>query len=437
MNPNSDTVTTLKPNGYAANGNSHGQSSDPMSRILYAYDLESQGDTQAAREIYQQIIAEDQDGTHAAIAAKAIEAIDESQGNSGKALQQEQSGTLTPSLDPQPTRLDKPEPSKESSKSRKVAQPQAKPQQKSPALGWFYNLPIGRKQFTALLVSEFLSLSLVGFGAFLIGKSLQDQLSKQAQSEVSVMDINYNIKINQMGFGFRGQSDNVAVISAASAYASKQPVPPPLKDQVKKILENEIKARKIEYATLVGVDAKVIVSANSDRTGQDFNPNNLVSDVVAEPNQIKATAIVSADDLQKEAPPLPDGFTPTDSLIRYTATAVKDPTSQKTIAVLISGDIVNKKPPIVENTLKALATTAQDTGKKGLGGYSAVYYRKPSGEFVLATSAEQPDFEAGTFNLPISGKEADDLLNRATNAENGQPVTGRVLVGNTYYTMSA
>ncbi len=442
MNSNSDTVTTLKSNGYTANGNPTGnptgQSSDPMSRILYAYDLESQGNAKAAREIYQQIIAEDQDGTHAAIAAKAIAAMDESQSNLGTAFKKEQNGSSTTSLVPQTTHIDKPEPSNESSKSLKVDQSsKVKLQQKSHALSWFYNLPVGRKQFTALLVSEFLSLSLVGFGAFLIGKSLQDQLFKQAQSEVSVMDINYNIKINQMGFGFRGQSDNVAVISAASTYANKQPVPPPLKDQVKKILENEIKARKIEYATLVGADAKVIVSANSDRTGQDFNPNNLVSDVVAEPNQIKATAIVSADDLQKEAPPLPDGFTPTDSLIRYTATAVKDPATQKVIGVLISGDIVNKKATIVENTIKALAATSQITGKKGIGGYSAVYYRKPSGEFAIATSVEQADFDTTTPNLPISGAAADDLLNRAATAENGQTVTGRVLVGNTYYTMAA
>ena len=250
------------------------------------------------------------------------------------------------------------------------------------------------------------------------------------------MDINYNVKINQMGFGFRGQSDNAAVISAATTYANKQPIAPPLKEQVRKILENEVKARKIEYATLVGADGKVIVSANSDRTGQDFDPNNLVSDILKDANQIKATAIVSADDLQKESPPLPDGFTATDSLIRYTATAVKDPTTLKTVAVLISGDIVNKKAPIVENTVKALAATSQ-VGKKGLGGYSAVYYRKPSGEFMIATSAEQPNAETSNTNVMISGAAADDLLSRAAAAENGQTVTGRILIGNTYYTMAA
>ncbi|MFN5924360.1 MAG: HAMP domain-containing protein, partial [Pseudanabaena sp.] len=450
MIPNNDTLasTVMSANGNGhANGNSP-QASDPMAQILSAYDLESQGDLTGAREIYQRII--DQDGTYAAIASKAIEAMGEGQSGADLLSINEEHGKRsleiaslkTSQVNSQvalsstaaqasPLRKDVPK-AKKVTKSSK-----AESKTKSSSLSWFYDLSVGQKQFTALLVSEFLSLSLVGFGAFLIGRSLQDQLFKQAQSEVSVMEINYNIKINQMGFGFRGQSDNAAVISAASTYASKQPMPAPLKEQVRKILENEIKARKIEYATLVGTDAKVIVSANSDRAGQDFDPNNLVSDILKDPNQIKATAIVSADDLQKEAPPLPNGFTPTDALIRYTATAVKDPATQKIIGVLISGDIVNKNSPIVENTVKALASTSQPTGKKGLGGYSAVYYRKPSGEFAIATSVEQLNSETSNLNLPMSGDAADELLKRAISVGNGQTVTGRVLVGNTYYTMAA
>ena len=407
---------TLIPPSLTTNGNVNNNSSDPMAQILYAYDLESQGNINAAREVYQKVIEEDINGTYAAIAIAAIAAMGET-------------STLKANQEPAIAGLVAPV---ESLSKKSVSQSTS---QSSP-LGWFYDFPVGQKQFLALLTSKILSLSLVGFGAFLIGRSLQDQLFKQAQSEVSVMDINYNVKINQMGFGFRGQSDNAAVISAATTYANKQPIAPPLKEQVRKILENEVKARKIEYATLVGADGKVIVSANSDRTGQDFDPNNLVSDILKDANQIKATAIVSADDLQKESPPLPDGFTATDSLIRYTATAVKDPTTLKTVAVLISGDIVNKKAPIVENTVKALAATSQ-VGKKGLGGYSAVYYRKPSGEFMIATSAEQPNAETSNTNVMISGAAADDLLSRAAAAENGQTVTGRILIGNTYYTMAA
>lgn len=405
--------------------------SDPMSEILRAYDLESQGNIDAARAIYQRIVDDDADGTYGAIASKAIAAMPKVE----EPVEDDDDDQFVLRYRGNVIKKTPAKKAQDSASAKAVSGIKKTLSKRHSSLVWFYDLPVGRKQLATLIASEFLSLSLVGFVALLVGQSLQNQLFKQAQSEVSVMDINYNIKINQMGFGFRGQSDNTAVISAATLYNNKEAMPAPLKDQVKKILENEIKARKIEYATLVGTDAKVIVNANSDRSGQEFNPNNLVNDILKDPSQIKATAIVSADDLKKEAPPLPEGFTPTDSLIRYTATAVKDPASQKVIGVLISGDIVNQKTPIVDNTIKALAK--QEADKKGLGGYGAVYYRKPSGEFMMATAVEQADFGLGKPNLPISGAAAEDLLKRAATAPNGQPVTGRVLVGETYYTMSA
>ena len=57
MTPTNDTLssTTLTANGNGTgNINSNGnfpQASDPMAQILYAYDLESQGDLTAAKEI--------------------------------------------------------------------------------------------------------------------------------------------------------------------------------------------------------------------------------------------------------------------------------------------------------------------------------------------------------------------------------------------------
>lgn len=163
MTQKNDSVTSTSPmsNGNG-NGNGNGtspQSPDPMARILYAYDLESRGDIDAARDIYQQIIEQDHDGTYGAIAGKAIAAMGESAVNLGD----------IPDKIP-----DKDLPSKKGGKSKKT-----KPR-KSLSLSWFYDLPVGRKQFTALIASELLSLSLVGFGAFLIGRSLQDQLFKQA-----------------------------------------------------------------------------------------------------------------------------------------------------------------------------------------------------------------------------------------------------------------
>jgi twitching motility protein PilJ len=295
---------------------------------------------------------------------------------------------------------------------------------------WFYNLPISRKQLYALITAQLVSIVGIGVGSTLIITiGLRSQLLEQAKAEVAVTDINYNIKINQMGFGFRGQSDNPSIIKAAIAHDSNQPLAADVKNEVKKILANEIKARKIEYATLVGRDFKIITNANSDRTGEIFNPDNLVSEIINNPKQIKANGIVTWSDIQKESPPLPDGFINQDGLICYTVTPVfKDAEKTQVVGALISGDIVNGKDPIVRGTVKA-------TGN----GYSAVYLRKPNGEFTLATSLDKGfslDLNKAQRNveLPPEGKA---FLEATVKAPEGTSVTGRISVAGQTYTVAA
>ncbi|MEO0688398.1 MAG: chemotaxis protein, partial [Cyanobacteria bacterium J06649_11] len=241
----------------------------------------------------------------------------------------------------------------------------------------FYNLPISRKQLIALIFCQLVSILGIGIGGTLIiTQGLRSQLREQAKSEVAVSNINYNIKINQMGFGFRGQSDNTAIIRAAILDSSNRVLSPNLRASVKRILQNEIKARNIEYATLVGKDSEIIVNANSNRAGEAFGLNGLVSQVLQDGQQIKASAIVKASELTKEKPPLPENFSNQDALIRYTVTPVRNPQTQEVVGALISGDIVNGKDGIVKGTLKAFD-----------GGYSAVYLNQ-AGEFDLASSLQ-------------------------------------------------
>ncbi|NET07568.1 MAG: HAMP domain-containing protein [Symploca sp. SIO2B6] len=287
----------------------------------------------------------------------------------------------------------------------------------------FYNLPIRNKQLLGLFTSEVISiLGLVGVGALLIVSSGQSQLRNQAKSELVVTQLNYNTKIDQMGFGFRGQSDNFAIIAAAN---QGDALTPDLKQKVKKILQNEIKAREIEYATLVGRDLTVIVNANEDRTGEFFNPNNLVDQVFRKPEQIKSSEIVSWSELIKESPPLPPNLMNQDALIRYTVTPVKNPNTNNVIAALVSGDIVNGKSPIVEKTLEAFD-----------GGYSAIYLRKPDGDFILTTAKNQSqnldsDSELNQVNLP------DQTLLKEAVISPGETVTKRIAIGKQTYTMAA
>ncbi|WP_243033360.1 hypothetical protein, partial [Vibrio cincinnatiensis] len=71
------------------------------------------------------------------------------------------------------------------------------------------------------------------------------QLKNQTLAELVVTEGNYNIKIDQMSFGFRGQPDNLAIIQAARLYSERQPIPAPLAAQVRDILKNETASRDI------------------------------------------------------------------------------------------------------------------------------------------------------------------------------------------------
>jgi methyl-accepting chemotaxis protein PixJ len=303
---------------------------------------------------------------------------------------------------------------------------------KDSPLNWFHSMPVRQKQLLALFASEALSaVGLVGAGSWLIVRGGQEQLVNQAKAEVAVTKVTYDIKVNQMGFGFRGQSDNTAIVQAAKDYAAGRSVSPDLRARVKAILANEVTARNIEYATLVGPDLRIISSANAERIGDRFDPDGLVGTVLSNPRQVKANSIVNWSELKKESPPLPEGFSGQDALIRYTVTPVKDTETGTVIGTLVSGDIVNDKKPIVEGTLEAFNN-----------GYSAVYQRQPNGEFVLSTSLDLAEADRGGVadlqqaKAGVALPADSDLLKRAAEAK-GQAVTDRITLGNQTYTVAA
>ncbi|MBW4665742.1 MAG: HAMP domain-containing protein [Chroococcus sp. CMT-3BRIN-NPC107] len=386
--------------------------SDLVSKISLATVLEQSNRNKEAKAVYQEVVESDPIGSMGAIALKALEQLDLPQSSLLEQLQEDAPGSPLQDRD---------------DRQQELIQPKVKQRKKKNPLQWFYDLPISRKQLIALLASEILSVIALGMGSkHVIETGLRSQLVRQASSEVAVTAINYNIKVNQMGFGFRGQSDNSAIVSAAKAAAENNPISQPLRNQVDKILKNEITARKIEYATLVGKDLRIIAGANANRQGEIFNPNNLVKEVLSDPRQIKANAIVKWSELQTENPPLPKGFANRDALIRYTVTAVKDPATKQVIGALVSGDIVNGKLPIVKDTIKVLD-----------GGYSAVYAHQPmTKDFTLATALDQGktnNLEKAELNVTLPDSS---LIEAAVKAQ-GKPVTSRTKVGSQIYTLAA
>lgn len=301
----------------------------------------------------------------------------------------------------------------------KVTKPTPK-KEPLPIVTWFYNISIRKKQVLVLVTAQAISIAaLLGVGVTQVVQGGRQQLVNQSISELEATKINYSIKVNQMGFGFRGQSDNLAIINAGLTKVNGVNLTAQQRSIVRQILQNEIKARNIEYATLVGTDQRIIVNANNDRTGQIFNPNNLVSQVVNNPEQIKTTEIKPWADLAKELPPIfPTLSQNQDVLIRYTITPVFSPGTRQVIAVLVSGDIVDGKFSIVEDTIKEFNS-----------GYSAIY-KIEGNKFSLSSSLTETETEKGQ---PL----ATNALLKLALQNPDEIVSTRDRVGNTTYTLTA
>lgn len=299
------------------------------------------------------------------------------------------------------------------------------PTRKTPLLQWFSKLPVRNKLLAGLFASGVVSIGgLTGVGTRILVLHQLGELEKQAKTELQVTKINYHIKVDQMAFDFNGKADTNTIIEAARNHAEGKPLSLKTQEQLKRLLRYAIIEHNIEYLTLVGNDLRIIANANGNRTGEKFDPNGLVSTVLKYPSQIKTNAIASWQELQTEAPPLPEGLGASDALIRYTVTPVRDPDTDAVIGVLVSGDIVNGKLSIVHKTLQILN-----------GGYSAIYQWQSPGKFVLATSLNQEEGKAefATANLELSNSS---ILKRAA-AKVGNPVTDRIKVGRQTYTVAA
>jgi twitching motility protein PilJ len=386
-------------------------SSDLVAQITFANALEEGGYLTDAIAVYRQLKIQDKDGLFHGTCDQAIAGIEEKLAQSsllrGESPQGNQE-TVNVTIDTAKT----------------VALPSNFLQ--SVWKQWA-DLPIATKQFTALLTASALSIAgVVGTGMVIALLSGRAQLKNQTLAELVVSDSNYNVKINEMISGFRGQAENATLIDVARLYAKNEPIPPQLLARAKAILKNETNARNIEYATLLGFDQKIIASANADRQGEIFNPDDLVRLRIGYPANldVAATAIVSKNELDKEQAPNRENVSGADALIRYVVTSVTDPQTRQKLGNLVTGDLVNGKDEIVKRTLEAFG-----------GGYSAVYYLTPDGNtFELASSLLQTNPGAGNPNfvqdvplpdesiLQVAKESASGVITTRTTID-GQPMT--------------
>ncbi|MDJ0579566.1 methyl-accepting chemotaxis protein [Crocosphaera sp.] len=309
--------------------------------------------------------------------------------------------------------------------SKKVVKYNPKSSSGLPLIEQFYNLPISRKtqMITALI---FLALGgLIGLSSSSLVGSLRSHLLYQTKSQLAVSELNYNTDLDKMGLGATAKSEHPTIIEATKIFNQGESLSPEIRTQLESILKNEQKLYGLEYVTLVDKTSRIIANANSPRQGEIFNPQGLVTRVMAQKKQIRTSELVSLQELIQEKVPLPAGLRGQDALIRYTITPVKLPGTQTVIGTLISGDIVNGNSDIVKKNVQ----TFQDIG------YSAVYLYNPENkQFSLATAFEKTELRNSNLNTALPANTS--ILKKAVQAQ-GKTVGERGYVNNHNYTLAA
>ena len=284
-----------------------------------------------------------------------------------------------------------------------------------------YNLSVTRKQLIGLVALQtILPVGLTGAALWLTSAVANNQLQNQAKSELSLSEINYNLKLDGAADRFQNSSDSKTIAQTALAYNSGQKISN-LRKSVKRILENPVKTGEIDSATLVGKNRQIVVSVNSNEKGKSFNLQKIVDRVFAAKEPITATEIIAKSEVQKQLGSLPPGKGDRPVLVRYAAIPIKDPKTQTVIAALVLGKIISQT--------SAVAST--ETLNLQGGGYQAIYAPLADGKFVLASS------QAVTKNQQLPDLLAEKSLLKSALAAAGKPVAGNLQTGSQTYAVAA
>jgi hypothetical protein len=223
------------------------------------------------------------------------------------------------------------------------------------------------------------------------------QLESQASVELKLLEYSYTLGPVRNSLGqsvlvdddlFQNYLDNSGDSSLYSQVVSE--------------LVSEMNSRKLEYATLVGSDSRILAGANANRTGQYFDPSGVVSDVLSNARRLVVTTEMTNAEfrmegakrwlkpyaqtslegvLQSKLHPYANNNT---VLVRWSASpvfATSNTNKSRPDGVLLYGDIINGKISFNE-----LIVSEFDDG------YAATFlYNSTTGQFVLLSSVRQTD----------------------------------------------
>eukprot|EP00820_Chromera_velia_P028355 Cvel_11618.t1-p1 / transcript=Cvel_11618.t1 / gene=Cvel_11618 / organism=Chromera_velia_CCMP2878 / gene_product=hypothetical protein / transcript_product=hypothetical protein / location=Cvel_scaffold735:68378-70286(+) / protein_length=286 / sequence_SO=supercontig / SO=protein_coding / is_pseudo=false len=170
--------------------------------------------------------------------------------------------------------------------------------------------------------SSLVTKVLLAFGLLellIVGLSLLESLSfrralvftrlQAAEGQLHLLALSFAVKVDQIGTAFRLQPKNSAFTDLLEAHywsPGNTTLWTEVKTRAKTVLQDEVYARQMEFATLVNSEGIILVNANADREGESWDPSGLVSLVRDqwERGQVKSTEVISYADVLTEAPPV-------------------------------------------------------------------------------------------------------------------------------------
>ncbi|TBR59756.1 hypothetical protein B4U84_02205 [Westiellopsis prolifica IICB1] len=134
----------------------------------------------------------------------------------------------------------------------------------------FYNLAINHKHLIALISCELVYVLGIAIGTkVFINQSLATQFPEQTKSELTVNDVNVQVRFNKMSIGLPSQSEHNYLLAAVNLHNSGKILEQKSQPITKKILKDKTQNFKVEYATLVSDDTPplaILVQRDPDKS---------------------------------------------------------------------------------------------------------------------------------------------------------------------------
>ncbi|MEL7330671.1 MAG: GAF domain-containing protein [Cyanobacteria bacterium J06560_2] len=287
---------------------------------------------------------------------------------------------------------------------------------RSGPLQWFYDRQVADKQLTGLLASKMLSvLGVIGVSLFLLSRVGHSQLKDQAISELTAT----TARLNQP-LPIPAPSDG-SLVEAAEEYAELGEIDDGLRQRARVALQTRLELQQLNYVALVDPEFRVIANSAAARSGEPFNPNNLVSSALRQSEAKSGISLQTITELQQLGISIPSSVNEA-ALVQYSVTPLfiggtptnKSGVRNPVVGALITGDILDSGSPIVANTLTSFSE-----------GYSELYLQEPSGSFDLAALSQAGEVVSGQNARASYDFEFLDQTIRVANEQPGSVVSER------------